>query len=405
MNDRVAGQFGLAGFMLRLIFRGRLKLLAFGVLLAVIAFLLAGTALLGRAVEESATIWRERLGADLMVLPAGTELRLEQGLLGGIPVRFALPEGIEAAVAAMPGIRLVAPQYFLSSARSACCEAGNLLLVGFDPDRDFTVRPWLRGDSGAQPGDGAVLIGGGVMKAKGADLRLYNQTFTVAARLERSGMGYFDNAVFIPLPGIAAMERSSRSSGSLPFTITWGRPSLLLVQLAPQTPVQETAALLQEKIPGLKVLTIPELFRDKREKLARFTALLTPLTVAAWLLAIAAGAALQILYWRERRPLLGLLQAWGWHTLHLLAFFGLEVLLLSLVGMVAGSLGALVLLKLAASSCAAILGLPLLLGSGLPAIAGLAWLWLAFAGSMTAATVLILLFMLQREPAALIRGN
>lgn len=405
MNEREAGQFGLAGFMLRLIFRGRLKLIAFGVLLAVIAFLLAGIALLGSAVEESATIWTERLGADLMVVPAGTELRLEQGLLGGIPVRFALPAGIEATVAAMPGVRLAAPQYFLASARSACCEAGNLLLVGFDPGKDFTVRPWLRGDKGAQPGDGAVLIGGGVMKAKGAELRLYNQTFTVAARLERSGMGYFDNAVFIPFQGIAAMERSSRSSGSVPFTITWGRPSLLLVQLAPGTPLQETAALLQEKIPTLKVLTIPELFSDKREKIARFTAQLTPLTVAAWLLAIAAGAALQILYWRERRPLLGLLQTWGWNTSNLLAFFGFEVLLLSLAGMVTGSLGALILLKLAAPSCAAILGMPLLLGSGLPEAAGLVWLWLAFAGSMAAATVLILLFMLQREPAELLRGG
>jgi len=404
VNDRGAGQFGLAGFMLRLIFRGRLKLLAFGVLLAVIAFLLAGIALLASAVDEAATTWTERLGADLLVVPVGTELRLEQGLLGGIPVRLALPEGIEAAVAAMAGVRLVAPQYFLSSARSSCCEAGNLLLIGFDPGKDFTVRPWLRG-SGTQPGDSDVLIGGGVMKARGAALRLYNQTFTIAARLERSGMGYFDNAVFIPLQGIAAMERSSRNSGGVPFTITWGRPSLLLVQLAPQTPVQDTAALLQQKIPGLRVLTIPELFRDKREKVVRFTALRMPLTIAAWLLAIAAGAALQLLYWRERRPLLGLLQSWGWHRVNLLAFFGLETMLLSLAGMMTGSLGALVLLKLVAPSCAPILGLPLLLGSGFPAIAGLAWLWLAFAGSMTAATVLVLLFILQREPAELLRGG
>ena len=405
MSDRVAGQFGLAGFMLRLIFRGRLKLIAFGVVLAVIAFVLAGIALMGSAAEDAATIWTERLGADLMVVPAGTDIRLEKSLLGGVPVRFALPEGIEAAVDSLPGIRLVAPQYFLASARSACCEAGNLLLVGFDLDKDFTVRPWLRGDHGAQPGDNQVLIGGGVMKARGADLRLYNHTFTVAARLEKSGMGYFDNSVFIPLPGIAAMERSSRSSGAVPFTIAWGRPSLLLVQLAPGAPLEETAALLQQKIPGLRVLTIPELFRDQREKVARFTALLTPLTAVAWLLAIVAGAALQILYWRERRPLLGLLQSWGWRRLDLLIFFGLEVMLLSLVGMVAGSMGALVLLKLAAPHVAAAVGLPLLPGSGFPAVAGMARLWLGFDGSMTAATVLVLFFMLQREPAALIRGS
>lgn len=405
MNDKPEGHFGLAGFMLRMTFRSPLKLCALCLLFAVIAFLLSGVTLLGNSVEEALATVGKRLGADLMVVPAGTEIRLEKGLIGGLPIRFSLPEGVESAVASMPGIRLVAPQYFLSSAKASCCETGSLLLVGFDPARDFTVRPWLQDDAGESLRGESVLIGGGVMKGKGASLRLYNRTFTVAGRLEKSGMGYFDNAVFIPLEGVAAMERSSRSAGAALLAIPWGRPSLLLLQLAPQIKAQEAAELLQQRIPAVRVLTIPELFREKREKMARIAGLQPLLVAAAWLLALVAGGALQLLYWRQRRPLLGLLQAWSWRRRDIVLFFGLEGLLLSLTGMVTGSIGALLLLRLFAPSFAMVLGLPLLPAGAFPDIAGMIWLWLVFAGAMATLTVLVLLYLLRHEPAELMRGD
>ena len=373
MNEKTVGggQSGLAGFMLKMIFRARLKLCALGALFGVIAFLLAGTALLRQAVEEAAAVWSKRLGADMMVIPAGNESRLEQGLIGEAPVRFSLPPGTEAAVAALPGVLRAAPQYFLTSARDSCCELGSLLLVGFDPARDFTVRPWLQGNRGIQPGDGDVLIGGGVMKGRGASLRLYNRTFTVAARLEKSGMGYFDNAVFIPLQGVAAMEQASRGAGKVPLTVAWGRPSLILVQLAPQVKVRETADFLQQRVPGVQVLTISGLFREKREKMARLAAVQKPLATAAWLFALTAGGAAQLLYWRERRPTLGLLQAWGCSKRAILATTSLETLLLA---------------------------------NGAVSAAGIVWLCSAFAVAMAGETLLIMLMLLRREAADLMRG-
>lgn len=405
VGDKRTEQFGMAGFMFKVIFRAKLKLFALFALFAVTAFMLAGTALLRQAVEESANSWTGRLGADLMVVPAGTVARLEQGLIGGAPVRASLPPGTEAAMAALPGVMLAASQYFLVSARSSCCEAGNLLLVGFDPARDFTVRPWLNASNAVQPGVGEVLIGGGVLKGKGATLRLYDQTFTVAARLEKSGMGYFDNAVFIPISGVAAMERSSKGFGKAPLTVTWGRPSLILAQLAPRADVRQTADLLQQRVPGVQVLTISDLFREKKEKMARLVALQRPFTVTAWLFVLAVGGAAQLLYWRERRPALGLLQAWGRSKLAIAGTAMLETLFLSMTAMVTGGLGAFLLLRLFIADLAATLGLPLLLRAGSLAAAGVPWLWLAFAGSLAAETLVIMIFLLRGDAADLMRGG
>lgn len=279
-----------------------------------------------------------------------------------------------------------------------------MLLIGFDPHKDFTVRPWLpTGELKTLAGED-VLVGGGVMKGIGADLRLYNRLFRVAARMEKSGLGYFDNAVFIPLAGVAAMERSSRGSGAVPLTVSWGRPSMLLLQVFPKTDLREAADSIEKRVPGVRVLTIPELFREKRELLKRIADVQIPLSVAAWLAAMAAGGAMQFLYWRGRRPTLGLLQAWGYGKGFILLLFSMETMLLSLAAMVVGSLGAFLLLRLFAAYFAVALGLPLLLGTAAAAAAGIPWLCLSFAVVMAGETLVIILFLLRHEPADLMRG-
>ena len=389
---------------MRMTIRAPLKLYAFSLLLIVIAFLLAGVALFGSGLAEATSGSAKRFGADLMVVPAGAETPLGAVLIGGVPLRLLLPDGAEASVAVTPGVRMTAPQYFLSSAQASCCEAGNMLLIGFDPQKDFTVRPWLPTGELKTLAGGDVLVGGGVMKGTGADLRLYNRLFRVAARMEKSGLGYFDNAVFIPLAGVAAMERSSRGSGAVPLTVSWGRPSMLLLQLLPQTDMRETAASIEKRVPGVRVLTIPELFREKRELLKRIADVQIPLSVAAWIAAMAAGGAMQFLYWRGRRPTLGLLQAWGYGKGFILLLFSMETMLLSLAAMVAGSLVAFLLLRLFAAYFAVALGLPLLLGTAAAAAAGIPWLCLSFAVVMAGETLAIILFLLRHEPADLMRG-
>lgn len=385
--------------------RSYLKFSALGILFALISFVLTGTLLLERVVAETVTTGAGRLGADLMVIPAGVEIPLGNPLIGSLPVRRSLPAGIESSVAAIRGISQSAPQYFLTSASDSCCDTGELLLVGFDPARDFTVRPWLKGDGRDNPGGEEVLAGGGVLKWRGAQLRLYNQVFRVVARLDKSGVDSFDNAVFIPLSGLAAMERASGSRGAVQLKVPWGRPSMLLVKLSPGVEAKRTAALLEQKYPGVQVLAMSGPLKEKRDEMVGFAALLAPLVLLSWLLAITAGGAVQFLYWQERKPVLGLLQAWGWGRRHLFFFFGLEALILSLLGIIAGSMASLLLLRYFSSALAAVTGLSILTGYGSSlSISGLFGLWGEFAGAMAAEAIIILLFFIRREPAALMRG-
>jgi putative ABC transport system permease protein len=400
----VSEGFGLAGAALRMAFRSRLKLCALLLLLLVLSFGVTGVTLLQSGIREAADKGSKRLGADLMVIPAGTEVPLGQGLFGGIPVHLSLPEGIERSVAATQGVIEVAPQYFLASAAASCCDAGNLLLVGFDPSRDVTVQPWLKGTLRQMTGRDSVLAGGSIMKASGATMRFYNHVFTIAARLEKSGLGYFDNAVFIPLEGVTAMERSSAAGGGALLKVPWGRPSILLARLDPARTPRDVARELQQRYPAIRVLTIPELFRENRDRIEKLDRIRTPLVVAAWCAAALAGGAIQLLYWRERRASLGLLQMYGCGKGGIIALFAAEVAGFSLAAVVAGGLGAFGLLRLMASYLSQAAGLPLLLPGPSLVLSGLPVIWGGFVGLMALEGSIIMACMLRPDPADLLRN-
>lgn len=395
-------RFGPAGLCWRMAVREPSRSAALFLLLFLVSFCLSGAELLQQGMAAAADRGTRRLGADLMVVPAGADVQVGMGLFGGLPVRLALPAGAEREVHATPGVETVAPQYFLFAAKSPCCDTGELLLVGFDPGRDFTVLPWIRGKADLT-GDRSVVVGGAVRKAVGAELRIYNRIFTVSGRLEKSGLGYFDNGVFIPVAGLAAMERTSLQGGAVPFKLPKERPSLLLVKLSPGTDPERTASLLEGRIPAARVLTMPQLFREKRQRVERLAAWRTPLVVAGWLLALAAGVAVQLPWWRERRPLLGLLLSSGIGRGTIIRIFAMETLLLSLAALTAGGLLASLVLGRSAPLLVSALGLPLVIDAGALYAAAAPRLWLLFAGGLTIETVVLYGLLLRREPAELAR--
>ena len=398
----VSEQFGLSGLVLRIATRPLRKLLAHWLALTLISSLLAGGLLLGRGIGEGAAQGAGRLGADLMVVPQGSDVASGARLLGGVPVGSVLPTGIESRISAMPGVSGVAPQYIFQSSTDSCCEMGNILLVGFDPSRDFTVLPWLRPGTGFS-GNNGILAGPLVMKAPGAALRLFNHTFTIAARLEQSGAKTFDSALYIPLDGLAAMERSSRNNG-IRLNVPWGKPSILLLRLEPSTEPRQMATALERQYLGIQVLTIAEPLRDNRLLLERLGRGRGPLAAVAWLVALGAGGTFLFSSYRTRRTPLGLLHAFGCGKLLLALMFALETFVLSLAGMVAGSLTALFSLRLSGTYLTMATGVPLLSDWLSLSASAISWCVPVFAGAMGVEAAIIIFLMLRRDSADLLRG-
>jgi len=339
-----------------------------------------------------------------MIVPQGTRLDGIERLIGGIPVDSVLPEGIAERIAAMAAVRRVAPQYVLTSAADPCCELGKVLLVGFDPARDFTVQPWLRPEDSLPDNELQLLAGGRVMKAPGAAMRFFDHTFTLTARLDQSRSAPFDTALFIPLKGLAAMERSSRSRGNR-LTIPWGRPSLLLLRLADGIEPQQTALELERQHPGIRALPIDGALRAGRLHLENLGRGRGPLAAAFWLIALLSGGAFLFTGLQGRRSSLGLLRSYGYGRGLLATMFGLETLVLSLAGMAAGGAAAFIALGLSSQYLTMATGVPLLPGWLTRSAVAITWCYPAFAGALGLAGGGLVLLILRREPADLLRGG
>lgn len=401
---RISERIGLAGLVLRMATRRSGRLCINLLAMALISFLLTGALLLGQGIAQGATRGAGQLGADIMIVPKGSGFSGGEKLIGGIPVGSSLPAGIEERIAATAGVSRVAPQYLLTSAADPCCELGEILLVGFDPSRDFTVRPWLRPGDGLPGNERQLLAGARVMKAPGAAMRFFGHTFTLTARLEQSRSATFDTALFIPLEGLAAMERSSRSGGG-GLTIPWGKPSLLLLRLAAEIEPRQMALALERQNPGIQALPVGEPVRSERLRMESLGDCREPLAAAAWLIALLSGGTFLLSNFRERRASLGLLHAYGCGSGPLAIMFATETFVLTLGGMAAGGAAAFLALRLSGQYLAMATGVPLLSGWLSRSAVAVGWSFPAFAGAMSISAGIIVLAIMRSDPADLLRVN
>ena len=371
------------------------------ILLIIVSFFLSGALLLEHGMEEAVGRGARRLGADLLVTPRDPAVvTSERPLPLVISVSSTLPEGVEAGIAAMQGIVAVAPRYLSQSAADPCCDAGDLLLVGFDPSRDLTVLSWLRPGERLPEGKDSILVGWKVLKAPGATMRFHNHLFRVAARLEKSGNSRFDTSIFIPFDSLRAMERSSGAT----FKVPWGSPSLLIVRLAPTVDPLERAHALENRFPGIRVVALPGPLRELGQRMERIARSVVVIPLVVWPVALLAGGALQAFTLRERRRSLGLLLTFGWGRGMIFLLFGAEAFVVSFTAITIGVVGSYPVLKLLTPMLTEAAGLPLLSEAIGAAFTGILWCCLVFAGIQTVEAFVVMLRLLRHDPADLLRG-
>ncbi len=128
------------------------------------AFLVAGlslaTILITQGAGDSIRLTKERLGADIVLVPEGTAQKVEAALFMGLAAQVRMPlENLEKA-RAVPGVEAASPQLYLMSMRdSDCCSVSDMFMVAYDPATDFTVEPWLEEELGRELSLGEVVGG------------------------------------------------------------------------------------------------------------------------------------------------------------------------------------------------------------------------------------------------------
>jgi|GEM_PF-1017564 len=227
---------------------------------------LFASSLLILGIQHSLDKGLSKLGADLLVIPKDSLVNMKSALLTGEPSAFYTDSAVLDKIRALKGVKKVSGQIFLTSATGECCVLGNSFLIGFDPSDDFTVMPWVdKKINNSFPADGAI-IGSMTPWELGDIVRFYGVPLTVWGKLERTGIGLYDNAVFFNIQKAREMSDHSQSDKSIkPLANLNGKISGALVQLDVGAKIPFITFSILKENPELKAITTGNIATSARQ--------------------------------------------------------------------------------------------------------------------------------------------
>lgn len=194
---------------------------------------------------------KSRFGADLMVVPLGASSDMENVLIKGEPNYFYFDREFANGIAQIQGVEKASSQFFLTSTSQNCCDIP-VKFVGFDPNTDFTVQPWIKNVYEGSVSDGALIVGSDITVEDGEKLKFFDKTYLVAAKLEETGTG-IDQTVFANMTTLKNLFYAAKEKG---FSFTENidpdnMVSTVLVKVAPGFETDDVIHNIKANIDGL----------------------------------------------------------------------------------------------------------------------------------------------------------
>lgn len=289
----------------------------------------------------------QRFGADLLVIPEGVQSELESVFWLGQPAKHYFDGRVLDGLRSVKGVSKVSPQVYLESAAASCCTAGHVFLIGYDPRTDFTVLPWIgfRQESGY--GEDDAVVGANIIQPVGLHLVFYNHRFKIAAQLDRTGLGVYDNAVYLPMETVYRMAEDSKTkSRTNKIELKEGSISAVLVRLEKGASPTKVSQEIERQNPGLQTVRMAGLAQAVKEKLPQLQQNFTFWLVAVWISTLFFIAIIFYLFNQTRRREHGLLRAMGGSKTDLIFLSLFEGGILTSLGGITGIALALILKSL-----------------------------------------------------------
>lgn len=297
-----------------------------------------GTTLIMRGAENSLKLALGRLGADILVVPEGTQMKVESALLMGHPASVWMPQDTLGEVAAIQGVAVASPQLYLSTLSNAsCCSVSNMFLVAYDPATDFTVEPWLETKLGKSLKLGEVVGGRYVFTPEGEQkIKAYGYPLTLKANMEATGTG-LDETMFMTFDTAEKVAEVSRVDAEQPLVIPAKSISSVLVRVKPGVDPQTVAVEILQQVPGVTPVESLNLFQSYRKQMTGLLQTVTLVMGITWALCVVMIGLVFSMAAYERRRELGVLRSLGATRMFVFRSLLTEAGLLAILG---GSLGA-----------------------------------------------------------------
>ena len=284
------------------------------VLLAAILALsiFAGTVVV-KSLSNGFASLENRLGADIMVVPyeATTKQKLENIVLQGNTGYFYMDSKYLDEISQIEGIGKISPQYYLASVKAGCCSIP-VQIIGFDPDTDFSITPWIKKASTTDVGYLDVVVGNDLNAFVGDKLSFFGVEVNVVAKLDKTGTSY-DTEVFTTQETIQTLIDASLNKQLNEYAnINSGNiVSCILIDVADGYDVDDVVNNINVHYKKLRAIRATNMISGVSDSLTAASDIARILVVVVWIVALVIMVVAYILLTGERKKEFAVLRAIG----------------------------------------------------------------------------------------------
>ncbi len=347
MPDTSGIRFLLGSLALQNLGRRKVRTLLLVGAVAICAGAIFTGAVLMRSIETSMAVGFTRLGADMLIVPAGTLTNITSALLTAEPTDFTLDDKMLARLQGLKGVRRVAPQLIFRTDASGYGRSGDLVdLIAFDPARDITVQPWLEQHLDRPMRSGDVIVGGRREEALGSELLLFGRPLTVYGKLGRTAVGTHERGLFITFATLGDLREAIQQVCGMKAPLEPNKLSGVLLELAPGATTQQVRFAALANVPGIKVVAGDTVLTSIRQGLAALLHGILGLMAIMFVSTVLLVSVLFSAIITERRRELGLLKAIGARRGQIIGMLLTEAALATAAGGLAGCVLGVLLMRL-----------------------------------------------------------
>ncbi|MBR4990376.1 MAG: ABC transporter permease [Oscillospiraceae bacterium] len=152
-----------------------------------------------QTVTQGLALSRERLGADAILMPKYSNAKGDDLLFTAMPENIYMPIEVVEQAKQLDGVAAMSPQFYCQTLALGCCDPGEeARIIGYDPETDFILKPYL--DEVHQNGmsETEVIVGNAYEDEDlvGMNYMILGRIFKVVSVLQPTGTG-MDSTFFM----------------------------------------------------------------------------------------------------------------------------------------------------------------------------------------------------------------
>jgi putative ABC transport system permease protein len=357
-KDRSRRRLKAPGFstLIRRDLRGRaFRTIASGTAVGVMVGALFITLLLTNGAAYSVELARNKLGADVMVIPQGSAPSSQPFFtLIYTPTDSYMSSSETLNIANVQGVKADTPQVFLGQFGRAGGDVGQLVfndIIAIDPQNNFMLKSWLPANITSPLAGNTTILGANLppWNSIPGQGKFFGVKLTPQFRLAPTGT-FMDRVVFVSMDTAAEMEQwQARHPGvgdpsfMLPLNVQQGSISAVFVKLNDGVNPDLAAQAISAQIPNVQVFTFNSLVRSASTRFAGLLSQFSISGVLVWGGAVLLVSATTSLAINERKGEFGLIRALGATKNFIRRLVTTQTIIVTGVAGSMGVLGALVL--------------------------------------------------------------